>query len=215
MINSNSQIITNALHFRSAVKSFDQNKPLEEEHLNTILESAILAPSAYGLQPFKIIHIKDESVRAKIREEGYNQAQITDAPELFVIAVRTDLNEQFISDFVALTAKERNLNVDDLKGFKDMMVGDILGRSEEGKSKWAHRQAYIALGFMLETSAILNVDAGPMEGFNPSSVDEILGLKKLNLESIGLLALGYRSEDDTWSKMPKVRASKEDFIVKI
>ena len=65
---------------------------------------------------------------------------------------------------------------------------------------------------MLETAALLSVDAGPMEGFNNTAVDDILGLSDKNLTSVALVALGYR-DNDTWSAMPKVRAPKETFVI--
>jgi hypothetical protein len=37
-------------------------------------------------------------------------------------------------------------------------------------------QTYLALGMMLEPAALLEVDAGPMEGFSNDDVDKILNL---------------------------------------
>lgn len=207
------QEIINAFNTRAAIKVFDQSKPLEEDKLNTILESARMAATAYGLQPFRLIEVDTKDLREKIKEAGFGQAQITEAPKLFVIAACTNVDEAFIDKFVELTANTRGVTTADLKGYRDMMVGDIAGRTADEKIKWAGRQAYIALGSMLETAALLGVDAGPMEGFIPQKVDEILGLSDLNLTSLGLVVFGHRGED-VYSKMKKVRISKEDFIIK-
>jgi nitroreductase / dihydropteridine reductase len=213
---TNTQEITDAMNWRAAVKVFKKDVKVEGELLETILEATRLAPTAYGLQPVKVVDVSDNTeLREKIKEAGYGQVQIVDAPHLFVVCAVRNIDEQFIDQYVKLTSEIRGLELDTLKGFGDMMKGDILMRDEAGKSAWAGRQAYLAFGSMITTAALLGVDAGPMEGFNPQKVDEILGLEKHNLRSLALVAVGYRDESDTWSKMSKVRTKKEDFVIKI
>jgi nitroreductase len=201
-----------AFAWRAAVKVFDGAKKVSEADIATIQDAARMSPAAYGLQPYRIIDVRDPALRAKVREGAYGQAQVTDASHLFVVAVRTDIDAAFIEEFIALTAKTRGLDIATLGGFRDMMVGDITSRTPEGRFAWAGRQAYIGLGAMIETAALMDIDTAPMEGFNPAAVNEALGLDAQKLNAVGLLAVGYRG-DDAWSKMPKVRIGKEDFII--
>ncbi len=207
------QHIIDTLHFRYAVKQFIKDKKVDDTTLSTILEAGRMAPTAYGLQPFTLIHVKDTDLRQKIREAAFNQPQVTDAGDVFVIARRTDINDAFVDEYVARTAQVREVSIEDLKGFSEMMKGDILSRDENAKASWAGRQAYIALGMMVETAALLKVDAASMEGFIPSQIDEILNLKEHNLASLGLFAVGYRDESDAHATLTKVRRSKEDLIL--
>ncbi|MFZ2253309.1 MAG: NAD(P)H-dependent oxidoreductase [Minisyncoccia bacterium] len=205
--------IKKAFEWRSAVKVFDTERKVSDSDVRTIIDSARMSPSAYGLQPFRLVEVKDVALRAKLKDDAsYGQAQVTDASHLFVVAVRTDMDETFVDEFVARTADIRGVDIAALKGFRDMMVGDIVSRTPENKFAWAGRQAYIALGAMIETAALLGIDAGPMEGFNPSKVDEILGLSEKNLHAVGYLALGYRG-DDSYSKSAKVRVSYDNFVI--
>ena len=203
--------IIEAFNWRSAVKIFN-DLPVEQSLVDTILEAGRMSPSAYGIQPYKIIHVESPELRAQIKEAAFGQAKVTDSPHLFVVAARTDLEEN-ISEFVENIAKTRGVTLESLEDFKKNMLGDIGSRSPEDRLAWAGRQAYIAFGAMLETAALLGVDAGPMEGFIPSKVDEILNLKDLNLKSLGLFVLGYRG-DDKYSTWKKVRFSKEELIIK-
>ena len=60
------------------------------------------------------------------------------------------------------------------------------------------------------------VDSTPMEGFDPASVDKILGLKERGLRSVVLLPLGYRDPTGDWLlNMPKVRKSRETMVTLI
>jgi nitroreductase len=204
--------IINAFNWRAAVKSYSKEKLVDQKDLDTILEAGRMAPTAYGLQPFRIVEVKSKELREKLLPAAFGQKQVVEAPNLFVITAVKNVNKEYIRKFVELTASVRGTTVEALKGFEDMMIGDIDSRSDEEKIKWAGRQAYLAFGAMLETAALLGVDAGPMEGFNVAQVNEILGLDKLGLHALGLMALGYRENDD-YSKMPKVRFAKEDLVV--
>ena len=207
-------MITNAFHWRGAIKNFNPNKKVDDKLLNTILEAGRMSPTAYGLQPFRLVNVEDIELRRKLQEISFGQRQVVEAPHFYVIAARTDIDENYVRKYIELISSVRGIPVENLKGFEDSMNGDISKRSPEEKLKWAGRQAYIAFGAMLETAALLGVDAGPMEGFIPSKVDEILNLKEKNLASIGYMALGYR-EDDTYFKMAKVRFPKEEMIIKM
>lgn len=58
-----------------------------------------------------------------------------------------------------------------------MIENLIQGPRSQTIDHWAQRQAYIAMGFLLETAALLKIDATPMEGLDPKAYDEILNLK--------------------------------------
>jgi len=80
---------------------------------------------------------------------------------------------------------------------------------------WNSRQAYIALGFGLVAAALEQVDATPMEGFDPDALDAVLGLKEKGLHSTVILTLGYRdAEKDKLSSAVKVRRSQEELFVR-
>jgi nitroreductase/dihydropteridine reductase len=77
----------------------------------------------------------------------------------------------------------------------------------------AARQAYIGMGIALTAAAFEEVDATPMEGFDPEKVDEILGLKARGLRSVTLVPIGYRDNEGDWLvKLKKVRRPKEEFV---
>ncbi|MEK7106172.1 MAG: nitroreductase family protein, partial [Patescibacteria group bacterium] len=122
------------------------------------------------------------------------------------------LDEKYVRSYIENIAKTRGVQVEDLKGFGDSMLGAISYMNDEQKVSWSARQSYIALGSMLETAALLGVDAGPMEGFMTDKVDEILSLANHNLKSVAYVTLGYR-KDDKYSEMKKVRLSKEEFVL--
>jgi nitroreductase len=84
---------------------------------------------------------------------------------------------------------------------------------EDQRKHWMVNQVYIALGNLLTTCALLKIDSCPMEGFNPSGVDEVLGLSERGLSSVLLCPLGYRHEEDVYAGLPKVRRPISDFVL--
>jgi nitroreductase len=205
--------VQNALLWRYATKVFIKGKRVENDTLEAIIEAGRMAPTAYGLQPFRIVHIKDAALREQLKAVSFGQAQVGDAGDLFLVARRTDIDAAFVDEYIARIAETRGMPVDALAGFAQMMKGDIVGRDEAGRAMWAGRQAYIALGAMIETAALLQVDACPMEGFMPDKVDEVLGLKELHLASLGYFAVGYRDESDAAASYKKVRVAREHIVV--
>jgi nitroreductase len=94
-----------------------------------------------------------------------------------------------------------------------MMLGDIVnGPRSKIAHEWAARQAYIALGNLMTSAAVLGVDACPMEGFVPAEFDRILGLKNSGYATVVCCALGYRSPGDKYSKQPKVRFDAKELV---
>lgn len=194
---------------------FDTSKKLTAEQISKLLECMRLSPSAYGLQPWKFIVVTNPEVRLKLRAAGYDQPKITDASHLIVIAIEKNLDDVFIDKFVKSVADSRGVGEETLKQYGDMMKKDIVGRTPEARQNWAMRQAYIVLGVLLTVAAHDRIDAGPMEGFNAQKFDEILGLEAMGLHTAVVAAVGFRLEDDPYSKFPKVRFPKSDVVIEI
>lgn len=208
--------ILDALKWRYATKVFDPNKKIPAEDFQKILDALVLSPSSYGLQPWKFVIVENPKLRAELRPHSWNQAQITDASHLIVLCRVNTIDEVFVTKFIELTAKKRGMNPHDLDGYKNMMIGDVVqGPRSKRVDEWAKDQVYIALGNLLTVAATMGIDACPMEGFDPSKYDEILNLKEKGLSSAVICALGYRSADDKYADLAKVRFDEKDVVVKM
>jgi nitroreductase/dihydropteridine reductase len=208
-------LLTDKLKWRSAIKNFDTTKKLSSDQLNSLLTAIQLAPTSLGLQSFKVVVVEDIETRKKLREAGYNQAQITDASQLLVFASKTNIDKKFGEEYIDLIAKTRSIKREDLAGFEQMVMGSIKGQTDEQKVQWSHKQVYIALGFLLTMAAELGIDATPMEGFDVTKFNEILDLPAKGLTASVIATVGFRSESDVYSKLPKVRKPKEELFIHV
>jgi nitroreductase/dihydropteridine reductase len=203
------------LQQRAAIKKFDPSKKISAGQLDQLQSAIQLAPSSLGLQSFKVIVVQDPETRAKLRAAGYNQPQITDASALFVFASLTTLDEAFGKKFIDLVADTRSVERASLDGLEQMVLGTLSSRTDDQKLAWSHKQTYIALGVLISEAAELGIDAGPMEGFDAAQFDEILGLKEEGLTTSVIAAVGFRAQDDVYSKMIKVRRPKSELFIHV
>ena len=193
-----------SLEWRYATKKMNGDK-IPQDKLDRILEATRLAPSSYGLTPYQVIVVEDQELKEQLVPACYGQTQLADSSAVLIFAVWDEITEWAVENYINDIATKRNIPVDVLNDFKGMMIGTITNMDEEQKTIWAQKQAYIGLGFSLVASAVEEVDSTPMEGFVPSKVDEVLGLKELGLKSTIVLPLGYRDETDVLSHLKKVR----------
>lgn len=202
------QIIAD-LNWRYATKQFDANKKLTNEQLETIKESLRLTPSSYGIQPLKFIFVSSPALREQIKEIAFNQGQVVDASHLLVICSYTSIDESYIDEHVNLVTQTRNSPPERAAGFSEFLKKNILKMAEGEVEPWNVNQAYIALGQLLHTCASIRVDTTPIEGFNAKKLDELLGLSGQKVKSVLLCPMGFRSTEDNYQHLAKVRKTKE------
>jgi nitroreductase len=207
--------VLKTLKWRYATKRMNGEK-VPAEKIENILEAIQLTPTSIGLQPFTVIVVEDAETRAKIAPAIYNQPQITEGSHVIVFAAWKDYSIENVDKYINQMATLRGIPVEALDGMRNMAVGAISGKTPEQLLIWNQKQAYIALGFGLVAAADEQVDATPMEGFDPDALDAALGLADKGLRSTVILALGYRDEqNDYLNGKAKVRRDKAELFVKI
>lgn len=198
--------LKDSLSWRYATKRMTGAK-VPQEKVDRILEAIRLAPTSFGLQPFKVIVIEDEKLREEIFNTACQQPQIKEASHVLVFAANKKVSAQQVQEYIQLIATTRAIPIEGLDGFKAMFDGIVAGDADQN-FVWTARQAYLAFGVGIVAAALEQVDATPMEGFNPQAMDKILGLTEQNLGSTTILCLGYRDEaNDSLAKAAKVRKS--------
>lgn len=210
---SDPKTLIETLSWRYATKKFDSSKRIPSDVWKALEASLVQSPSSYGLQPYKFVVLTDPKIREQIKPVSWNQAQVTDCSHYVILAIRKDMDEAWVDQFLARTAEVRGTTLESLAGYKGYIMGDLInGARAAVVNDWAARQAYIAFGTLMLSAAALGVDACPIEGMVPGMVDEILGLPAQGYGSIAACALGYRAADDKYATLPKVRFPVETLV---
>lgn len=201
------------LQWRYATKKFDTTRKVSSEDFRTLIETARLAPSSFGLEPWKIVDVRNPSVRKQLQDAAWGQQQIVNADHILVLCRRSKMNETYVNSYIKLFASVQGQTIEEFEGLQKTLLGYVASKTEAQLETWMERQTYIMLGFLLESAAIMKIDACPMEGFDRTKFDEILNLPQKGLRSLVLCALGYRMKNDAALKRKKVRMSTDDILI--
>lgn len=207
--------LTSALYWRYATKQFDATRKLDEPSLHALTESLRLAPSSFGLQPWKFFLIQNPELRQQLRAHSWNQPQITDASHLIVLAVKNAITAEDVKAWIEQLATIQNIPLDSLAMLQGMILGFIGNMSEAQMLSWNTRQVYIALGQLMTSAAVLGIDTCPIEGITPVEYDGLLELTGTGYSTVVACAVGYRHEDDKYATMAKARMNEEQILVRL
>lgn len=202
-------------NWRYATKKFDASKKVSNEDLNSLKEAIRLSVSSYGLQPYQVLIIENPETKALLQPASWGQSQIVDASHVIVFAIETNFGNKNIDKYVNNLIETRGIPSESIRGYSDFMKMKINDLTEEQKNIWTAKQAYLALGNLLNAAAELKIDTTPMEGFEPAKYDEILGLDKLGLHAVVVATIGYRHQEDATQNYAKVRKSNEELFINL
>lgn len=203
------------LNWRYATKKFDETKKVSQEQLNTLLSAIQLSPSSAGLQAYRVIVVSDPKVKEQLREAAYGQQQLTTSSHVLVFAAETALDSEYVKTYIDRIAEIRGVDRANLEVFESNINNNVSTMDDETKTTWNKKQSYIALGVLVSAAADLGIDACGMEGFDAAKFDEILGLKEKGLTTAVIAPIGFRAEDDHFSKAAKVRRPLEELFIHI
>ncbi|HXP91773.1 MAG TPA: NAD(P)H-dependent oxidoreductase [Fibrobacteria bacterium] len=205
-----------ALSWRYATKKFDPSKRIPEATWETLRKAASLTASSFGLEPYRVVEIRDPKVRATLQQAAYNQTQVVEASHFIVLAIEKGFGEAQIEGFLRRSVRDRQVTLESLAGYKGYMEGALVkGPRAATIDAWSTHQVYILLGNLLTSAALAGVDACPMEGIDTAKFDEILGLKEKGLTSVAAAAFGYRSSEDKYAQLPKVRKTLDELFLTV
>ncbi|GHC64522.1 NAD(P)H-dependent oxidoreductase [Ulvibacter litoralis] len=202
-----------SLQWRYATKKFDATKKLSEEKLSILKESFNLTATSYGLQPLKMVVVSTSEIKQKLVPLTMHQPQVNDASHVFVICTEAGMSSERIKEYFDLVETTRNTERSILAPFETFLINDFSEKSEEAINIWMAKQAYLALGNLLTVCALEEIDSCPIEGFEPKKYDKLLQLTEKGLQSVLVLAVGYRADDDLFSTLEKVRKGVDNVII--
>ena len=204
-----------ALQWRYATKRFEPAQILSEVQIDKLKQAFNLTATSYGLQPLKLLVIRNKKLQEKLREYSFNQLQISTASHVLILCIEKEVGKQFIENYFQHVRNIRNTPEDILKPHRNFLVEDFERKPIDDIRTWATHQAYLVLGTLLTVCAIEGIDSCPMEGFVSEKYDELLELDKRNLQSVLVLPVGYRAKEDFFADFKKVRRPIEETVIEI
>ena len=203
------------LKWRYATKKFDNDKTLSPSQIELLKNAFNLTATSFGLQTVSLIVIADKDVRAQLVPHAFNQNQVVDASHLLILCIQDNIEERDVDNFFDNVKDTRATPDEILDPFRNNLKQMMNDKSVDERQEWSIRQAYIALGNLMTVCAIEQIDACPMEGFQPKDFDTLLGLQDKGLKSVLLLPVGFRAEDDMFADFKKVRKPLHESVIEM
>lgn len=205
--------ILDIMNFRFACKTFDPQRKIPEDQFHTILEAGRLSPSSYGFEPWKFLVIQNKELREAIKAVAWGaQTQLPTASHVVVLLARQPEAITPTSEYLQKTIMQETQHMPEdiqkayTEKYADFLKNDFaLAGNERAGFEWACRQAYLALDSMMIAAASMQIDSGPMEGFNKEKLELLLAEHEiLDRKTFGvacMIAFGYRTEPPHRPKM--------------
>ena len=207
--------VIKALKWRYATKQFNDQKTLPKKKIKKLKRAFNLTATSYGLQPIKMVVIRDKELQQRLVKHSMDQQQVAQASHVLILCIETGIDAEYVTTYFNRVRDIRQTPDDILKPFEDFLTDSISKKTPEYLEAWATKQAYIAMGNLLTVCALERIDSCPMEGFNPAAYDEVLGLQEQGLKSVLVLPVGYRSKDDLHASLKKVRKTVAESTIEL
>lgn len=212
--------LIDVLKKRYSTKKFDPTKKISNEDFQCIKDLLRFSPSSVNSQPWHFVIVNTDEGKAKISKStqgmyAFNDEKVWDASHVVVFCAKTHIDEAYVHHLLDQEEEDGRFTEPQMK--KDQFSRrftfvDIHRYELKDLQHWMEKQVYLNMGMFLLGVATLGIDAVPMEGFDAKILDNELGLREKGYTAIGLVALGYHSEDDFNVKLPKSRLSEDEII---
>lgn len=179
---------------RRSINYFDANKKIDDNILKEIINLAVLAPSAFNLQPWRIIIVKSDEQKKKLLALSNNQEKVMEASaNLIIIGNKegyNDNNPVWKEMLQSVGGNEAIVN-----GAKQA-AAFLYGSSEERKLKFAESNAGLLAMSIMYAAKTLGIESHPMSGIDFDGIHNEFNLDK-NESVVMTIAMGYHDTTKT------------------
>lgn len=192
------EIIT-AIEQRSTTSLYDPSRDISDAQVVELARLALLAPSAFNLQNWRLIAVRSADAKVRLRAVGWDQPKITDAAVTFivcgVIADHTDMPAR-LAPVVAAGIMPEGM----VAGWTGAAKNLYFEQPQRARDEAIRSATFSAMTLIL-TAKSLGLGSTPMIGFDPDGVSREFGLAENEVPAL-LLAVGYAT-DENWPQKPR------------
>jgi nitroreductase len=191
-----------AIRERRSIKHYDPEHTFTQAEEQELLELTMQSPTAFNIQHWRFVVVRDPELRKQIRAVAWDQAQVTDASLLVILCANVD----------AWTEAPERYWVNAPQPVQDFLLpaidGYYKGREQVQRDECMRSCGMAGQTLMLAAKA-MGYDSCPMDGFDFDKVAEIINLPSNHLISY-MVAIGKGTEP-AWPKPGQL--AYEDVVV--
>ena len=206
---------------RHTCKAYDPSRRIPDEQMAQLKTLLRHSPSSVNSQPWHFFIAASDTGKqriAKATAQGMfsaNTPKILNASHVVVLCARTTFDHAHLARLLDQEDHDGRYPTAEAKAGQNKSRNFYVNLhrfDQKDTQHWMEKQVYLALGTLLLGAAALEIDATPIEGFDPRVLNEELGLRDKGLTSVVIAALGYRSADDFNAQLPKSRLPVESVL---
>jgi len=187
---------------RRSVKHFDPDHAMPAVDETRLLDLAMLSPTAFNIQHWRFVVIRDKALRQEIRKVAWDQAQVTDASLLVVLC----------ADLKAWTKEPERYWKDAPAAARDILLPAIQAYYEghpQVERDECMRTCGIAGQTLMLAANAMGYDACPMDGFDFDAVAKLIHLPDDHLISF-MIAIG-KGTQPAWARPGQL--GRDDVVI--
>lgn len=171
-----------AIQSRRSVKQFDPEHRLSKQEVESLISLAMLSPTAFNIQHWRFVVVRDPELRRNIRQAAWNQAQVTDASLLVILC----------ADLKAWQKQPERYWRNAAQASQDFLLPAIQ-QYYDGKPQVERDEAMRSCGMaaqtLMLTAKAMGYDSCPMDGFDFAEVAKLIQLPQDHVISM-FVAIG-------------------------
>jgi len=167
---------------RRSVKQFDPQHRFSDQEIEQLLSLAILSPTAFNIQHWRFVVVKDPALRRQIRQAAWDQAQVTDASLLIVLC----------ADLKAWQKQPERYWRNAPQAARDFLlpaIHDYYNEKPQVERDEAMRSCGMAAQTLMLSAKAMGYDSCPMDGFDFAAVAQLINLPSDHVISM-FIAIG-------------------------
>ena len=170
------------VHTRRSIRGYKSGQDVTDSDLHRLFEHVVLCPSAFNLQHWAFVVVRDPAIKKKLRAQAWNQEQVENAPAVVIVCGKLDAHEDaaHIYEETPPAVQERVV---------PMIHNFYTGKPELLRDEAIRSGAMAAMTLMFAAKH-LGLDTGPMIGFDPEGVAQLLRIPPNHIP-VMMIVLGY------------------------
>ena len=177
--------LLDAIQLRYACRQFVADRPVPADELTLLQEAGRLAPSAFGLEPWRFITVGDAAQRAAVARACFDQpAAVTAAAFIVIAALVAALDPD--SDYVRARFEAEARGPDTAP----IMAAYRASYRADSIAGWAQGQCNFAAAQILLQAAHSGLGSCPIGGFDAAELTQVLAIPSGETPTL-VIALGY------------------------
>jgi len=161
--------VAKAIELRRSVKNYDPGHRISDDEIERLMSLAILSPTAFNIQNWRFVVVRDPELRKQLRAAAWDQAQVTDASLLIVLTA--DLKSwQKDPERYWINAAEP------VREFMVPAIGQYYDGRDQVQRDEAMRSCGIAAMNLMLAAKEMGYDSCPMNGFDFDAVGKLIQL---------------------------------------